>query len=214
MRRVRPRFNYGGWVALDNRLAESQSTGVASNPHMALEKWQLDTVHSSVSFSVRHLMISKVHGSFKTWTGTLETDDANLANSKVQVSIDAASIDTREPQRDDDLRSVNFLDVANHPKLTFESTGVQQVNSEHFKVTGNLTIRGVSKSVTLDTEFFGRQKDPWGGERAGFAAKTSIDRKEFGLTFNIPLDGGGFVVGDKVDIALDVEAVKDASMTA
>src|ERR1700722_11875306 len=167
---------------------------------MALEKWKFDTVHSSVSFSVRHLMISKVHGSFKTWSGSLETDDANPANSKVQVSIDPASIDTKEPQRDDHLRSADFLDAANHPTITFESTGVQKVNDEHFKVSGNLTIRGVSKPVTLDTEYFGRQKDPWGGERAGFSAKTSVERKDFGLVFNIALDGGGFVIGDKVEI--------------
>jgi polyisoprenoid-binding protein YceI len=181
---------------------------------MALEKWKFDTVHSSVSFSVRHLMISKVHGSFKTWSGSLETDDANPANSKVQVSIDAASIDTKEPQRDDHLRSADFLDAANHPKVTFESTGVQKVNDEHFKVSGNLTIHGVSKPVTLDTEYFGRQKDPWGGERAGFSAKTSIDRRDFGLVFNIPLEGGGFVVGEKVDITLDVQAVKETAAAA
>jgi polyisoprenoid-binding protein YceI len=181
---------------------------------MALEKWKFDTVHSSVSFSVRHLMISRVHGSFKTWTGALETDDANPANSKVQVSIDAASIDTKEPPRDEHLRSADFLDAANHPKVTFESTSVQKVDLEHYKVTGNLTVRGVTKPVTLDTEYFGRQKDPWGGERTGFSAKTSIDRKDFGLAFNIPLDGGGFVVGDKVDIVLDVQAVKDVAAAA
>jgi polyisoprenoid-binding protein YceI len=181
---------------------------------MALEKWKFDTVHSSVSFSVRHLMISRVHGSFRTWSGSLETDEAELANSKVHVSIEAASIDTKEPQRDDHLRSADFLDAANHPNITFESTGVQKLGSEHFKVSGNLTIRGVSKPVTLDTEYFGRQKDPWGGERAGFSAKTSIERKDFGLVFNIALDGGGFVIGDKLEITLDVQAVKEVAATA
>jgi polyisoprenoid-binding protein YceI len=181
---------------------------------MALEKWKFDTVHSSVSFSVRHLMISRVHGSFRNWSGSLETDDANPANSKVQASIEAASIDTKEPQRDDHLRSADFIDAANHPNITFESTSVNKVNDEHFKVSGSLTIRGVSKPVTLDTEYFGRQKDPWGGERTGFSAKTSIDRRDFGLVFNIPLDGGGFVVGDKVDITLDAQAVKEAAVAA
>jgi polyisoprenoid-binding protein YceI len=181
---------------------------------MALEKWKFDTVHSSVSFSVRHLMISRVHGSFKTWTGTLETDDENPANSKVQASIDAASIDTKELPRDEHLRSADFFHAANHPQITFESTSVTKLDSEHYKVIGNLTIRGVTKPVTLDTEFFGRQKDPWGGERAGFSAKTSIQRKDFGLEFNIPLDGGGFVIGEKVDITLDVQAVKEVAAAA
>jgi polyisoprenoid-binding protein YceI len=176
---------------------------------MALEKWKFDTVHSNVSFSVRHMMISRVHGSFKVWSGTLETEETKLEEAGLQVSIEVASIDTKEPQRDEHLRSADFFDAANYPNITFESTKVEKVGSEHYKVTGNLTIRGVSKPVTLDSEYFGRQKDPWGGERTGFSAKTSIDRKDFGLMFNIPLDGGGFVVGDKVDIALDVQAVKE-----
>jgi polyisoprenoid-binding protein YceI len=181
---------------------------------MALEKWKFDTVHSSVSFSVRHLMISRVHGSFKTWSGSLETDDAYPELSKVQASIDVASIDTKEPQRDEHLRSADFFDAANHPNITFESTSVQSVDPEHFKISGNLTIHGVSKLVTLDAEYFGRQKDPWGGERSGFSAKTSIDRRDFGLVFNIPLEGGGFVVGEKVDITLDVQAVREAAAAA
>ena len=181
---------------------------------MAIEKWKFDAVHSNLSFSVRHLMISRVHGVFKTWSGSLETDDAHPENSKLTASIDANSIDTKEPQRDDHLRSADFLDAANHPAITFESTGVQRLNGEHFKVTGNLTIRGVTKPVTLDTEYFGRQKDPWGGDRAGFSAKTHIDRKEFGLNFNMPLEGGGVLVGDKVDITLDVQAVKEAATGA
>lgn len=178
---------------------------------MALENWKFDTVHSTVGFSVRHLMISRVHGYFKSWSGSLETDEARPENSKVHVSIDAASIDTKEDQRDQHLRSADFLDAANHPQITFESTAVNKLDGEHFRVVGNLTIRGVSRTVTLDTEYFGRQKDPWGGQRAGFSAKTSIDRKDFGLTFNMPLDGGGFVVGDKVDITLDVQAVKETA---
>jgi polyisoprenoid-binding protein YceI len=159
-------------------------------------------------------MISRVHGSFKSWSGSLETDDADRANSKVQISIDVASIDTKEPQRDEHLRSADFFDAANYPNITFESVSVEHVDSEHLKVAGNLTIRGVSKLVTLDTEYFGRQKDPWGGERAGFSAKTLIDRRDFGLVFNIPLEGGGFVVGEKVDITLDVQAVKETAAAA
>lgn len=181
---------------------------------MATETWKFDTVHSTVGFSVRHLMISRVHGFFKSWSGRLETDEAHPENSKVTVEIDAGSIDTKEPQRDDHLRSADFLDVTNHPVIRFESTSVQKLDAEHYKLMGNLTIRGVTKPVTLAAEYFGRQKDPWGGERAGFSAKTTIDRKEFGLSFNLPLEGGGFMVGDRVDITLDVQAVKETPSTA
>jgi polyisoprenoid-binding protein YceI len=158
-------------------------------------------------------MISRVHGVFKSWSGTFEAPHDQPESSKLTVSIDTASIDTKEPQRDDHLRSADFLDVANYPKMTFESTTVNKLDGEHFRVVGNLTIRGVTKPATLDTEYFGRQKDPWGGERAGFSAKTTIDRKEFGLVFNMPLEGGGVMVGEKVEITLDVQAVKEAANT-
>ncbi|MBZ5586313.1 MAG: YceI family protein [Acidobacteriia bacterium] len=181
---------------------------------MAMEKWKFDLVHSNIGFSVRHLMISKVHGQFKSWTGTLETDESNPSATRLEVEIDAASIDTREPQRDDHLRSADFLDAAHYPKLTFRSARVEKVDDEHYRVAGDLTIRGVMRQVVLDTEFLGRQKDPWGGERAGFTARTSVDRKDYGLIFNMPLEGGGFLVGDKVEIALDVEVVKESVMTA
>jgi polyisoprenoid-binding protein YceI len=175
---------------------------------MAQEKWNLDTVHSHVGFSVRHLMISKVNGHFKVWSGTLVTDEANPANSSVEVEIDAASIDTREEKRDEHLRSADFLDAAKYPKITFKSTKVAKADDDRYNVTGTLTIHGVSKEVVLDTEFAGRQKDPWGGERSGFSAKTTINRQDFGLTFNMPLEGGGVMVGDKVTITLEIEAVK------
>jgi len=175
---------------------------------MALEKWNFDLVHSHTGFSVRHLMISKVTGHFKVWSGTLETDEANPSASHLEVEIDAASIDTREPQRDEHLRSADFLDVAHYPKITFKSTNVTKTGEDRFNVTGILTIRGVGREVVLDTEYAGRQKDPWGGERSGFSAKTTIDRKDFGLTFNMPLEGGGVMVGDKVNINLEIEAVK------
>jgi polyisoprenoid-binding protein YceI len=181
---------------------------------MALEKWKFDNTHSNVGFSVRHLMISKVHGRFGAWTGSLLLDDANPAACGVEVEIDTASIDTKDPQRDDHLRSADFFDVAKFPKMTFSSTSVEKVEDQEYKVKGNLTINGVTKEVTLEVEYFGRQKDPWGGDRVGFSAKTSIDRKTFGLVFNMPLDGGGVVVGDKVEITLDVEAVKETAAAA
>ena len=181
---------------------------------MAQEKWKFDLVHSTVGFSVRHLMISRVHGVFKTWNGTLTAPDGNLANAKVEVSIDAASIDTKEAQRDEHLRSADFLDAAKYPNIVFESTSIQKVNAQTFKVIGQLSLHGVTKEVTLDTEYFGAQKDPWGGERMGFSAKTSIVRQDFGLAFNIPLDGGGFMVGDKIEITLDVQAVREVAKAA
>jgi polyisoprenoid-binding protein YceI len=178
---------------------------------MAVEKFNFDSVHSNVGFFVRHLMISRVNGHFKLWSGSLLVDESNPAASKVEVSIDAASIDTKEPQRDDHLRSPDFLDAAQYPTLTFKSSKVEKLSGDHYKVTGSLTIKNATREVVLDTEYLGRAKDPWGGERIGFSAQTSIDRKDYGLTFNIPLEGGGFVVGDKVNITLDIEAVKDTA---
>jgi polyisoprenoid-binding protein YceI len=182
---------------------------------MAQEKWNIDPVHSHIEFSVRHLMISKVKGHFNKWTGVLLVDEANPAGAQVEVTIEAASIDTKEPQRDDHLRSADFLDAAHNPVITFHGTKVERVSGEEYKVTGHLTIRGVTKAVVLAVESLGRCKDPWGGERMGFSAKTAVDRnRDFGLTFNMPLEGGGVVVGDKVEIALEVEAVKEAVAAA
>jgi polyisoprenoid-binding protein YceI len=180
---------------------------------MAIEKWKFDTVHSNVGFSVRHLMISKVHGRFTAWNGSLSLDEAQPAASGVEVEIEADSIDTKDAQRDEHLRSADFLDAARFPKITFHSTSVEK-DGEDYKVAGSLTIHGITRNVTLDVEYFGRQKDPWGGERVGFSAKTTIDRKHFDLAFNIPLEGGGVVVGDKVEITLDVEALKETSAAA
>ena len=176
---------------------------------MAAQKWNFDTVHSTIGFSVRHLMISKVHGHFKTWTGTLLIDEATPAASSVEVEIEAASIDTKEGQRDDHLRSPDFLEVQKFPKIRFQSTRVEKVSDERYRVTGNFTIRDSTKPIVLDFDYLGRAKDPWGGERIAFAAKTSIDRKDYGLVFNMPLEGGGVLVGEKVEISLDVQAMKD-----
>jgi polyisoprenoid-binding protein YceI len=177
---------------------------------MATQTWNIDTTHSSIDFSVRHLVVAKVRGQFTKWTGKLELDLDNLAASRVEVEIDAASVDTREPKRDDHLRSADFLDVAEHPKLSFRSTGVEVVKADKMRVLGDLTIHGVTRPVALDTEFNGRTKDPWGGERVGFSAKTKVDRKDFGLQWNMVLEAGGFVVGDAIEITLDVEATRAA----
>ncbi len=175
---------------------------------MPIEKWDLDLVHSSINFWVRHLMVSKVHGRFAIWSGTLRFDPENPAQGEVEIQIDASSIDTREAQRDAHLKSADFLGTEKHPHITFKSKSVQKQNNQEFKVTGDLTISGTSKPVTLDVEYSGFAKDPWGGERIGFSAKTSINRKDFGLSWNQALETGGFLVGDKIDIQIELEAVK------
>jgi polyisoprenoid-binding protein YceI len=180
---------------------------------MALESWNFDLAHSGVHFWVRHVMVSKVHGRFLKWSGTLAFDDANPAASHVEIKIDAGSIYTEEPKRDGHLKSADFLDVEKYPHIDFKSTAVERVGEE-FRVTGDLTIHGVTRPVALEVEYAGRVKDPWGGERVGFSAKTAISRKDFGLTWNVVLEAGGVTVGDKIEIAIEVEAVKAAAKAA
>jgi polyisoprenoid-binding protein YceI len=175
---------------------------------MATEKWEIDGVHSSVGFTVRHMVVAKVHGAFTKWGGTLELDPDQLTASKVDITIDAASIDTRDEKRNAHLKSADFLDVEKQPNITFKSKLVEKKGSDAFRMMGDLTIRGVTRDVVLDVEYGGRAKDPWGGERMGFTAKGKIDRKEFGAKWNAALEAGGFVVGDTVDINIEIEAVK------
>jgi polyisoprenoid-binding protein YceI len=178
---------------------------------MALEEWEFDLVHSSIGFSVRHLMVSKVRGRFARWSGKLEFDEQAPTSSRAELLIEAASIDTQEPQRDAHLRSPEFLDAERFPSLTFKSTSVEQAGEEGFRVRGDLTIRGMTRPVVLEVEYGGRAQDPWGGQRVGFSARTSLNRKDFGLGWNQVLETGGVVVGDKVEIALEVEAVRKAA---
>jgi len=181
---------------------------------MALEQWDFDLVHSSINFWVRHVMVSKVHGRFEKWSGTFELDDQNPSASRVSVQIDATSIDTKEPQRDGHLKSPDFLDVEKFPSITFKSTKIAPRGDQRFQVDGDLTIHGVTRPVTLDVEYGGRAKDPWGAERAGLSAHTSINRKDFGLLWNQVLETGGILVGDKVDINIEVEAIRKAAKAA
>jgi polyisoprenoid-binding protein YceI len=175
----------------------------------AAGKWDIDPSHSTVEFVVRHLMVSKVRGRFGSFSGTLSiTDDPAL--SSVDVVIDSASIDTRDQQRDGHLRTPDFLDVENFPHITFTSTHVEGAGSS-WQVTGDLTIHGVTRSVVLDVEYAGTTKDPWGGQRAGFSATTEIDREDFGLSWNVALEAGGFLVGKKVKIELEIEAVQQSA---
>ncbi|MGH9125676.1 MAG: YceI family protein [Acidimicrobiales bacterium] len=168
--------------------------------------WNIDPVHSEVSFSVRHMMVSKVRGRFGTFEGQIVTA-TDPAQSSVTATVDLSSIDTNDANRDGHLRSADFFDVDTHPKMTFQSTSVA-AGRDGYVVTGDLTLHGVTKSVQLNVEVNGFGPDPFGGVRAGFTATTEISRKEFGIEFNMPLpDGVGVVVGDKVQVTIEAEAV-------
>jgi polyisoprenoid-binding protein YceI len=181
---------------------------------MPATNWEFDRSHSSVNFHVRHLMVSKVRGQFHDWRGVLELDDSDVTKSRVEVTIAAKSVDTRDTKRDDHLRSADFLDVEKFPELAFKSTKIERTGDDTAKVHGELAIHGVTRPVVLDVELSPQVKDPWGGTRTGFAAKTAISRKDFGLTWNVALEAGGLLVGDKVEITLELEAVKAAAKAA
>ena len=181
-----------------------------STPDIPAGTWTIDPSHSEVGFSVRHLMVSKVKGTFESFSGAVEISDDLLASS-VTASVDLSSINTRDAQRDEHLRSGDFFEVATYPELTFASTSVAPAG-DGYRVTGDLTIKGTTRSVDLDLEFHGIHPDPWGGTRAGFSATTSISRKAFGVDFEIPMDGGGVVVGDKIEISLEIQAVLAESL--
>lgn len=168
--------------------------------------WNIDASHSVVGFTARHLMIAKVRGRFTAVSGAITVAEDRLASS-VNATIDTSSISTGDDQRDGHLKSADFLDVENHPSITFASTGVRQDGGD-FVLTGDLTIKGVTKAVELELEFDGVSGDPWGGTRAAFTAKTEINRKDWGLEWNVALEAGGVLVGEKVKLELDIEAVK------
>jgi polyisoprenoid-binding protein YceI len=174
---------------------------------MATNHWDIDVGHSAIHFWVRHMVISKVHGRFARWSGAIELDEQDLTRSSVKVRIDAGSIDTQVADRDAHLRSADFLDVAKHPEIIFESTRIESVG-DGYRVVGDLRLHGVVREVTLEAEFNGLGKDPWGNERAGFSAKAALDRKDYGLVWNAALETGGVLVGEKVEITIELEAVK------
>jgi polyisoprenoid-binding protein YceI len=167
--------------------------------------WQIDTTHSDVSFSVRHMMVSKVRGRFRTFAGEIVTAEEPTASS-VTASIELDSIDTNHEQRDAHIRSADFFDTAEYPTMTYTSTAVVP-NGDDWTVEGELTLHGVTKSVPLALELNGFTADPFGGTRAGFSATAEINRRDFGIDISMPMDGGGVVVGDKIAIVLEIEAV-------
>ena len=172
--------------------------------------WTLDPAHTRIGFVARHAMVTKVRGSFNEFEGTAVLDGANPANSHAEVTIKAASIDTRNAQRDEHLRSNDFLAMDEHPEITFTSTGVRQADDTTFELTGDLTIRGITKSVTIPFTFEGAAKDPFGNLRAGFEGSVAINRKDWGVNWNAALEGGGVLVSDRVTLEFEVSAIKSA----
>lgn len=170
--------------------------------------WNLDTAHSSVEFVVKHMMISSTKGRFTEFAVDADVDEANLANSRATITINAQSVDTREPQRDAHLRSADFFDADNTKSIVFTTKSIEPKGGADYKITGDLTIRGVTKEIALDAEANGPVKDPWGGIRVGVSATGKVNRKQFGLTWNNVLETGGFLVGDDVKLNIDLELVK------
>jgi len=178
---------------------------------MTTRQFEIDSAHSDIRFSVRHLGFSRVHGGFLHWKGSILFDEAAPTATRVVVDIDAKSIDTREPKRDGHLRSADFLDVERYPILRFESVRVEPREPRHYLLIGELTLHGVTRPVDLEVELLGGTRDPWGHDRLSFSAKTSLNRRDFGLRWNQVLESGGLLVGDTVDIAVEVEAVAAAA---
>ncbi|MFZ4855946.1 MAG: YceI family protein [Desulfuromonadaceae bacterium] len=193
------------------KLITSLSTIIAlALPAFAFAStWTIDPDHSNVGFKVRHLMVTNVKGSFEKFTGTVEIDDKDITKSKVEVSIDTNSINTNVQKRDEHLRSADFFDVAKFPTMNFVSKKVAKAGKDNLKVTGDLTLHGVTKQVVLDVEGPAKEsKDPWGNIRSGATANTKINRKDFGLSWNKALETGGVAVGEEVTITLEIEMIK------
>lgn len=175
----------------------------------AAETWSIDADHSSVGFTVRHMMVSNVKGSFGTFSGTVEVDEKDIAGSKVSVTIDAASINTGVAKRDEHLRSADFFDTARYPTMTYVSKKVEKSGKDRLKVYGDLTLRGVTRPVVLDVEGpTAAYRDPWGKTRRGASATAAINRRDFGLTWNKVIEAGGVLVGDEVKIILEMEFIR------
>jgi polyisoprenoid-binding protein YceI len=169
--------------------------------------WLIDDVHTHLGFSVRHMMVTTVRGQFKQYRGTVDIDPADFARSTFEGEVDVASIETGNAQRDDHLRTNDFFDAPNHPKIRFKSTRIESKGDNQYVVHGDITIRGVTKPVSFDVEFLGTSKNPWGKTVAGLSARATVNRKEFGVNYNAVLEAGGVAVGEKVKIEIDAELV-------
>jgi polyisoprenoid-binding protein YceI len=176
-------------------------------------KWQIDTGHSQILFSVRHMMLARVRGSFDSFTGDVEFAPDAPDKTSVRINIDSASINTRNDQRDDHLRSADFLDTETHPQLAFQSTRVEALDGERGRLHGDLTIRGVTRPVELDVTYVGQGTSPWGTTVAGFAASTVLKRKDWGLNWNKALETGGVLVGDDIEVQIELELTGEPETT-
>jgi polyisoprenoid-binding protein YceI len=176
--------------------------------------WDVDSSHSAAQFGVKHMMISTVRGSFEKMTGTVKVDDKDVTKSVIDITIDAKSINTRDAKRDEHLRTPDFFDVAKHPSITFKSKKIEKAAGNKLKITGDLTMRGVTKPVTLTAEVSNPVKSPWGQTVRGVSASGKINRKDWGLTWNKVLEAGGVAVGEEVELQIDAELVQKSPTTA
>jgi polyisoprenoid-binding protein YceI len=181
---------------------------------MGDQTWKIDDVHSGIYFKVKHLVVATLRGQFRRFSADLGLDEADLTRSSVSIAIEAASVDTGHPQRDANLRSANFLDAATFPSLTFRSRRFEHVANDSYRMIGDLTIRDLTREVILEARFGGFVVDLRGARRAGFGARTSIQRGDFGIVWNQPVESGGVAISDRVDIVIEVEAVAQAALQA
>lgn len=188
-------------------LTAAALTVLSAAAAQAADPYNIDPGHSQVGFQIRHL-VTQVGGKFNDYKGTVQLDPAKLESSSVEFAIKTASIDTGVADRDKHLRSADFFDAEKFPEITFKSKGIKATGKDQYAVTGTFTMHGVSKEITLPVTFNGTAKDPWGGQRAGFSAETTLNRKDYGIVWNKALDNGGALLGDDVKIAVNLEAVK------
>jgi len=174
-------------------------------------KWTIDLSHSKIGFRVKHLMISNVQGTFRQFEGQVITDGDDFSTSVISISINSASVDTEIADRDTHLKSADFFDIANYPKITFEGKGLKDLGDDMYELRGDLTIKGVKKEIVLSVEYGGLVTDPWGNVKAGFSITGKINRKEWGLNWNVALEAGGVLAGEEVKIICDVEWAKSAN---
>ncbi|MCO0599222.1 YceI family protein [Peribacillus butanolivorans] len=177
---------------------------------MTNTKWAIDPTHSAIEFSVKHMMIAKVKGSFNKFEANISANPSDLTTAEIDFTVDVASIDTRNADRDNHLRSADFFDVEKNPTLTFKSMKIVKTGDDEYDVTGDVTLNGFTNEETFAITFEGQGKDPWGNEKAGFSGKGKVKRSDYGLTYNAALETGGVLIGDQITLTIEIEAAKEA----